>query len=591
MGVCESKNESKQFYKQNTNYLNQLNIESYNKQRESCSIGHGKPINKEEIDELSRFQFSMCKIIYETIENGKIEKQSGTGFFCQINDKNISFKKGLFTNNHILNKSRIEINKEVEFEYLNIMKKIKMTKNRKVFTNENLDYTCIEIFNSDKIFDKDKIKNIFRIDTEIFENKNNLINKEIFILQYPNGDKLSQAHGKILDIKDNIIKHSAATLIGSSGSPLIKRYNVNLVIGIHYGGDNKKYLRNNEFMYNNNYATPFDIIIKDIEYKLSTDKINIIKNNNIIEYRNIINIIYYKKNNNNYNSNNIFGGKFVENNKNNIKLIINGNQSKLINKYNLKEGKNKIQIIIIKQLTNLENMFICCISLKNIEELKYLNTNEITNFSGMFGGCSSLSDIKALQNWNVSNGNDFSAMFRGCISLSNIKSLQSWNVSNGYNFSDMFSDCKSLSDIKALQNWNVSNGNYFSGMFFGCSSLSDIKALQNWNVSNGNYFYDMFRGCSSLSKIKSLQNWNVSNGNDFSAMFMGCSSLSDIKALKNWNVSNGNDFTGMFYGCSSLTNITVLQQNWNVSNEKYFSDMFCGEILKNSKIREIFLKF
>ena len=525
----------------------------------------------------------MCKIIYETIKKGQKEKQTGSGFFCQINDKNISIKRGLFTNNHVLNKNRIEINKEIEFEYLNKMKKIKITKNRKVFTNEYLDYTCIEIFDSDKIFDKDKIKYIFRIDTEIFENRNNMKDTEIFILQYPNGDNLSQALGKILDIKDNEIIHSAATLIGSSGSPLIKRYNVNLVIGIHYGGDNKKYLRNNEFIYN--YAIPFDIIIEDIKYKLST---NIINNNKNIEYRNIINIIYYKQNNY-YNSNNIFGGKFVENNKNNIKLIINGNQSKLINKYNLKDGKNKIQIIIINQLTNLENMFICCISLKNIEELKYLNTSEVTKFSCMFGGCTSLSDIKALQNWNVSNGNDFSDMFRGCTSLSEIKALQNWNVSNGYNFSGMFMGCSSLSDIKSLQYWNVSNGNYFSGMFMGCSSLSDLKALQNWNVSNGNYFYDMFRGCSSLSKIKSLQNWNVSNGNDFSAMFMGCSSLSDIKSLQNWNVSNGDDFSGMFYGCSSLSDIKVLQ-NWNFSNRNYFSNMFSGELLNNSMIREIFLK-
>jgi len=182
-------------------------------------------------------------------------------------------------------------------------------------------------------------------------------------LQYPNGDKLSSALGRILDIKDNEIKYSVPTLPDSSGSPLIKRYNINLVIGIHYGGDNEKYLRDNEFIYN--YATSFDIIIKDIKYQLSTNKIN---NNSIIEYRNIINIIYHKQNNDN-DDNNIFGNEFVENNKDNIKLIINGNSSKLIHKYNLKEGENKIQIIIINQLTNLENMFSGCRSLKNTDEL------------------------------------------------------------------------------------------------------------------------------------------------------------------------------------------------------------------------------
>jgi len=59
-------------------------------------------------------------------------------------------------------------------------------------------------------------------------------------------------------------------------------------------------------------------------------------------------------------------------------------------------------------------MFYNCISLKNIEELKYLDTREINNFSYIFEYCESLSDIKGLENWNVSNGNDFSDMFYGC---------------------------------------------------------------------------------------------------------------------------------------------------------------------------------
>ena len=52
-------------------------------------------------------------------------------------------------------------------------------------------------------------------------------------------------------------------------------------------------------------------------------------------------------------------------------------------------------------------MFDGCESLKNIDELKYLNTKDIINFAYMFHGCSSLLDIKPLENWNVSNGNNF----------------------------------------------------------------------------------------------------------------------------------------------------------------------------------------
>ena len=130
----------------------------------------------------------------------------------------------------------------------------------------------------------------------------------------------------------------------------------------------------------------------------------------------------------------IFGELFVKENKNNMDLIINGNKVDLIDKYKLKQGQNSIILIIKNKITNLSHMFDGCKSLKNIDELKYLNTFYCSNFSYMFSGCSSLSDIKALEKWNVSNGNFFSYMFSGCSSLSDIKALEKWNVSNGNNF-------------------------------------------------------------------------------------------------------------------------------------------------------------
>ena len=265
---------------------------------------------------------------------------------------------------------------------------------------------------------------------------------------------------------------------------------------------------------------------------------------------------------------NIFGDKFIENNKNNIDLIINGTKKGLVKEYKLNKGENKIEIIIKNKITNLEYMFYNCTKLKNIEELKYLDTKEVNSFEGMFCDCSSLSDIKGLKNWNVSNGNNFSYMFFRCSSLSDIKSLENWNISNGNNFSNMFFGCSSLSDIRSLKNWNVSNGEDFHKMFSGCKSLIDIKSLENWNVSNGNNFSFMFSGCSSISNIKSLENWNVSNGKDFSFMFYNCSSISDIKSLDNWNTLNGKDFSNMFSGCSLLLDIKSLE-NWHRHNKNF----------------------
>ena len=268
------------------------------------------------------------------------------------------------------------------------------------------------------------------------------------ILQYPYG-KLSHDSGRILKINNNIIEHSVSTDSGSSGSLLLKRYNNNLVIGIHYGSHKNTEKSGESGL---NLATPIDVIIKDIIDKLSKNNVNL---NTNFDYRNRINLIYYKDIEKLDYCNILFGSNFVKNNKDNIKLIINGIESDLIEKYELKENTNNIQLIINNPLTNLEDIFNAK-SLKNIEELKYLNTEKVNNFSYIFFGCSSLTNIKPLRNWNVSNGINFSYMLFGCSSLLDIKPLRNWNVSNGINFSYMFCDCILLKETKYLQNWNVS---------------------------------------------------------------------------------------------------------------------------------------
>ena len=273
------------------------------------------------------------------------------------------------------------------------------------------------------------------------------------------------------------------------------------------------------------------------------------------KYKNKINLIYYAEEDG---INKIFGKKFVENNKNNIELIIKGIKIELVSTYELKKGKNKIQIIIKNKINDLEGMFQFCNTLKNIDGLKYLDTNEIKNFSGIFWGCSSLSDINGLENWNVSNGNNFSYMFYKCSSLKDINGLKNWNVSNGNNFSYMFYECFSLSSINGLENWNVSNGNKFSYMFHNCTSLKDLNGLENWEVSSGKDFIGMFSRCSLLSNISELKNWKFSNGKNLECMFYKCSSLSDINGLKYWNVSDEDDYCCILDGCSSLPDIILL---------------------------------
>ena len=465
---------------------------------------------------LFQMENCICKIY---LKNGGI----GVGFFCKIPFNN-NLLPVLITNNHILNENDIDDDKNINIMINNDVKKIEIDNSRKKYTNsdKNIDITIIEIKPN-----KDKIYNYLEIDENYINNKKENIQleyKSIYILHYPN-EVLSVSYGLITDIIDNkIINHYCNTGEGSFGSPILSLKTFK-VIGIHYSGS-----QNNKLNYGTFIKFAIDEFNKYNKYEKNENENGIIN-----EIKNEINIIYKTDEEG---IENIFGEKFVENNKNNIELIINGNKNDLINKYELRKGENSIKMIIKNRITNLEYMFFECKSLKNIEELKYLDTKDINNFNYIFFGCSSLSDIKGLESWNVSNGNNFNVMFGGCSSLSDIKALENWNVSNGNNFSGMFNGCSSLSDIKALENWNVSNGKNFSGMFGECSSLSDINGLGNWNVSNGNDFSGMFGECSSLSDIKALENWNVPNGNDFICMFYGCSSLLDIKVLKNWNLSD-----------------------------------------------------
>ena len=512
-----------------------------------------EPISENETSELFSYKTALCKIKFETLHEGKMAEALGTGFFCKIHNKNIPFNKALFTNNHVLNENRINNNQQIKYEYCGKINTIDISKDRIAITNKELDYTCIQIL------DKDEVDKFFNIDETIFNDKKSLIKKDIFILQYPEGN-LRFHCGKILDIQNNIIKHSVPTKGGSSGSPLIKRYNINLIVGIHYGAlstEKEEKSENNEDKSSDdseyNLATPFDVIIKDMIYYLSQN-INI---KNIQCKINTINLIYYKENGG---WSNIFGFEFVKNNKDNITLIINGEKSELVEKFNLKMGRNNFQMILDNPLKNLKSMFAMVTSLENMEGLKYLNTERVTDFSYMFANCQTLKDITPLKNWNVSKGNNFEGMFLGCTFLSDIKPLENWNVSNIFNFSSMFIFCASLSDINPLHNWNVSNGQNFGFMFKFCNSLSDIRALQNWNVSNARSFKSMFSHCESLSDIQPLQNWNVSNATIFKSMFKNCSSLSDLRPLQNWDVSNGVYYKNMFKGCSFALNMKPISK-------------------------------
>ena len=193
------------------------------------------PVSIKEINTiLYQMQNCVCKICGSNGNNG-------TGFFCKIYypDKKV-YKPALFTNNHILSENDIEDKKEISFTINNDKKsrKIKIDKNRKCYTNKELDITIIEIKEK-----KDDIHDFLDLDEDINKDKELLDNiygkfkKTVYVLHYPQADEVKVSYGLSGEIVDKSINHTCCTNYGSSGSPILSLKTLK-VLGIHYGTSN-----------------------------------------------------------------------------------------------------------------------------------------------------------------------------------------------------------------------------------------------------------------------------------------------------------------------------------------------------------------
>ena len=327
----------------------ELNIE-----KQAICKGHGSPISKEEILNLFKMEKSICKILFETFK-GEIGR--GTGFFCELD--NFPIKYALFTCNHVLNEIMIERGKSIDFEcfefqkslfgssYKTVNKKIKIEGDRKVFTNKELDYTCIELLKSDGIID------FFQIDPKLLKiDKTYLKDSDIFILQFPDGNSISFSVGKILSVKNSALFHNASTVSSSAGAPIIRRCKDNYIIGIHFGSIINKY----------NIATSFDSILNDIKEKYNKKNIKPGDINNSDQNENEINLfqnINKSKEEKEINKKEkIMQENDNENNKNKINAEMNNENNEESNLKKLKEELNDEKILNNKlknEITELKN--------------------------------------------------------------------------------------------------------------------------------------------------------------------------------------------------------------------------------------------
>ena len=163
----------------------------------------------------------ICKI--------KLKREYGTGFFCKITfEKKII--KVLLTNHHVLNENNFKENKKLNL-LLNDEKELRIIDleiKRETYFNKDYNLVVIELK------ENDNIENYLELDDDLFKNNADIIylDKSLYVLQYPNGDKACVSYGLLNNINKYNIYHKCSTDKGSSGSPILSLRN-NKVIGIH----------------------------------------------------------------------------------------------------------------------------------------------------------------------------------------------------------------------------------------------------------------------------------------------------------------------------------------------------------------------
>ena len=184
-------------------------------------------------------QNSICKI--------KMYGGYGSGFFCKIpypNSQNLL--KCLITNYHVVDKEYLESEDKIKFELNSQFLNISLEFKRKIWINEEMDYTIIEIIESDKINEFltcDEKMNLDDFNIKEYREAS------ILLPSFMKSGEIETDKGHISSIDNYHFLHTCNTDPGSSGGPIILLDNF-AIIGIHKGYDKKRDQNVGIFLYN-----------------------------------------------------------------------------------------------------------------------------------------------------------------------------------------------------------------------------------------------------------------------------------------------------------------------------------------------------
>ena len=164
----------------------------------------------------------------------KLSNGFGSGFFCKIpyTDNDNILLPVLMTNNHVLSRDLLKSKNDITI-IINSESKVISLKQRKVWTDEKMDFTCIEIKEKE-----DNIHTFFNLDDKFLENNYSndcYLNQNVLIFAINKNDKqIGFSNGLIKKKNDCFFAYTCNTYPGCSGGCIVNQFN-NCVIGIHRG--------------------------------------------------------------------------------------------------------------------------------------------------------------------------------------------------------------------------------------------------------------------------------------------------------------------------------------------------------------------
>ena len=330
-----------------------------------------------------------------------------------------------------------------------------------------------------------------------------------------NGEKILVSYGLISEINENNgINHKCATDNGSSGYPILSLKN-NKLIGVHFGSSAK-------FDYNQGTL----IIYAIMGFNKKEIKANKINNEKINE----ITIIYNIEQENKIK---LFGKQFIENNKNNCKIIIDNKEQEIVEFLAINENMKKkesleIKLKEIKPITNMSYMFgwdNWPHELISLPDISKWDTNKVNNMSYMFYNCKLLLTLPDISTWNTKNVTNMNSMFKKCISLSSLPDISKWDTRNVTGMRCMFNGNKYLLSLPNISKWDVSKVTDMGFMFSDCNKLSSLSDISKWDTKNVTHMESIFYKCYKLSSLPDISKWKTEYVTNMSFLFSDCNKL------------------------------------------------------------------